>query len=704
MFEVLGVRAATGRMLGEADDVRGGGAAGATAVISNRFWQLHFGGAADVVGRPLTLQRVTFTIAGVMPPGFAGPDVGRVADVIIPFGTEPLIQGKESFLDGRSTWWLEIMARRKPGQTTAQATAALQAIQPQIRAATVPPLYDARGRDEYLREGFVLQPASTGRSPIGTRFETPLVAMIGAVGLVLMIACANIANLLLARALARRQELSIRLALGASRGQIATLLVAESALLALAGGALGLLFAEWSGPLLVQQLGTWRQTVTLDLSPDWRVLGFTAGVTLVTAIAAGVAPAWGVTGLRPNDALKTGARGIAGDRHAGVRGALVVVQIALSIVLVVGAGLFVRTLSSLGRAPLGFTAESLLVADLNLQRSRLSPADRPAHLQRLRDAAAAVPGVRSAAVSMITPTSGRGWNTGVGEGPPDRSRMSWMNAVSPGWFATYGVRMIAGREFDQRDQRGGERVAVVNETFARRFMTGFPVGQTVAIGGGPGGGRTAYRVVGFVTDAVYRSPREGMVPTMYVPLAQREEMFPEASLTVSVVQGGQGAVMRELAAALKAADPEAAFTFRTFAELIGATVAQERLVALLSGFFGGLALLLAGIGLYGVMSHTINRRRTEIGVRMALGADPSGIVRLVFQRVSVLIGAGVAIGMGLSFWAAQYVRTMLFQLDPRDPATFLGAAFVLVAVGMAAAWLPARRAARLDPARVLRNG
>jgi ABC-type antimicrobial peptide transport system permease subunit len=247
-------------------------------------------------------------------------------------------------------------------------------------------------------------------------------------------------------------------------------------------------------------------------------------------------------------------------------------------------------------------------------------------------------------------------------------------------------------------------VAVVNETFARRFMTGFPVGQTVAIGGGPGGGRTAYRVVGFVTDAVYRSPREGMVPTMYVPLAQREEMFPEASLTVSVVPGGQGAVMRELAAALKAADPEAAFTFRTFAELIGATVAQERLVALLSGFFGGLALLLAGIGLYGVMSHTINRRRTEIGVRMALGADPSGIVRLVFQRVSVLIGAGVAIGMGLSFWAAQYVRTMLFQLDPRDPATFLGAAFVLVAVGMAAAWLPARRAARLDPARVLRNG
>ena len=539
---------------------------------------------------------------------------------------------------------------------------------------------------------------------MGTRFQAPLVAMIAVVGLVLMIACANIANLLLARALARRQELSVRMALGASRWQLAGLLIGESVLLAVAGAALGLVFAEWSGPLLVGQIGTWRDTVVLDLSPDWRVLGFTAGVTLVTALAAGVAPAWSVGGLNPGDALRDAGRGIVGDRRFGVRGALVVVQIALSIVLVVAAGLFLRTISSLNRAPLGFTPEPLLVMDLDLQPSAAGPKERPALLERMREAAAAVPGVTSAAVSMITPTSGRGWNNPVGEDPiPDRSRMSWMNAVTPGWFGTYQIRLLGGRDFERSDRLGGELVAVVNEMFARRFLSGQPVGQTVTLGGF-GGSRTTYRVVGFVSDAVYRSPREGMVPTMYVPLAQREQLFPEVALTVAIAPGKRAAVARDLAAALKKVDGDAAFVYRGFDELVRATVAQERLVALLSGFFGGLALLLAGIGLYGVMSHSVSRRRTEIGIRMALGADPAGVLWLVLKRVAVLVVAGIALGTGLSLWASRFVQTMLFQLDAQDPATFAGAAGVLVRFGLIAAWLPARRAARLDPSQVLREG
>ena len=487
-FDVLGVGAARGRLLTEADDRSGGGADGPVAVVSHRFWTSHYGGAGDVIGRQLTIQRVPFTVVGVMPAGFNGPDIGRVSDVMIPFATEPLIRGAESVLEGRSTWWLDIMARTKPGQTAEQATAALRAVQPHIREATMPSQFPAEMRQRYLSEGFTLVPASNGSSPVGNRYQAPLYAMMAVVALVLLIACANIANLLVARALAREQELSVRLALGASRWQVAALLLGESVLLAGSGAALGFVFAQWSGPLLIQQFVTWRESVVLDLSPDWRVVGFTTLVTVVTAIIAGVAPAWGAAALAPYEALRTAGRGVVGDRRFTVRGALVVVQIALSIVLVGAAGLFLRSLNSLNHAPLGFTPEPLIVADLDLQMSSVKPEGRQALLQRMSDAVSGVPGVTSAAASMITPTSGRGWNNVVGEGPLDRSRMTWLNAVTPGWFRTYGIRILGGRDFDATDRLGGNRVAIVNETFAARFLKGSPVGQTVILGG-PGGTR-----------------------------------------------------------------------------------------------------------------------------------------------------------------------------------------------------------------------
>ena len=700
-FAVLGVHAAQGRMLTPADDT-GGAADGPVVVISHRFWQRHFAGAPDVIGRSLTLQRVPFTVVGVMPPGFFGVDVGRTVDLMIPFAAEPILRGRESVLAERSTWWVEIMARLRPGQTVEQATATLRGRQTQIRSATLPDWSEAM-RARYLDEPFAFVPAATGKSALRERFKTPLFAMIVAVGLVLLVACANIASLLLARALARRRELSVRLALGASRWRLTQLLLIESLLLATAGAAIGLIFANWSSALLVQQLSTWRGAIFLDLALDWRVFAFTAALTGISALVAGVAPVLGLKSVAAGEALKDAGRGITGDRRFAVRGTLVVAQVALSLVLIVTAGLLLRTFTRLSRAPLGFTPGPLLVADLNLGRADVPPDQRGALAARLLDAVANLPDVTSAGASLVTPVSGRGWNNWVGSSPTppaDRTYQTWLNATTPGWFATMSIPIRRGRDFDANDRSGGTPVAIINESFARRFFPDRqPVGQMVRIGP-----QWSFEVVGVVADTVYRNPREGMMPTVFLPLAQRPQNFQSAALTVAAAPGRRAAVERDVAATLTRVDPSTAFTFRTFDELVDATVTQERLIAMLAGFFGGLALLLAGIGLYGIVAQAARARRIEIGLRMALGAEPTGIVRLVLRGVAILIVAGLAIGLTISLWAAQFVAPLLFQVEAHDAVTFAGGAAVLIAVGVVAAWVPARRAARLDPATVLREG
>jgi predicted permease len=701
MFEVLGARAARGRTLLPSDDAIG--ADGAVAVISDRFWREHFGAAPDVVGRRLTLQRIPFTVLGVMPPEFHGPTIGEAMEVMVPFAADRVIRGKESFLDKRSTWWLEIMVRRRPGQTLEQANAALRAVQPQIRAATLPD-WPAAMLANYLKDALTLVPGATGRSPLRTQFETPLFAMTVAVGLVLLVACASIASLMLARTLARRHELSVRLALGASRWRLARLLFTESLLLALLGAGAGLLFARWSSALLVAQLNTWEGTVTLDLGLDWPVLAFAAALACGSALIAGLAPLAGVRNVGPAEALKDTGRGIAGDRHYAVRGALVIVQIAVSLILVVAAGLFVRTFTSLSGVPLGFEPRPLLIADLNLLAARVSPDQRARLVDRLREAVAAVPGVTSAAASRMTPLSGGGWNNWVGESdspPRDRTQQTWINATTSGWFSTMGIPLLAGRDFEERDRLPRPMVAIVNESFVRRFLAaGSPIGQTVDLGGRDMG---PYEIVGVVADAVYRRPREGFMPTIYLPVAIDQE-WSRMALTIATAPGRRAAVEREVAAALTRVDPSVSFTFRTYDQLLEGTLTRERLVALLSTFFGGLALLIAALGLYGLVAQGVRARQLEIGVRMALGAEPASIVRLVFGRVVILLVAGLAIGGVASVWAARFIGTLLFRVQPRDPATFAGAAAVLVAVSIVAAWLPAQRAARLDPASVLRQG
>ena len=666
------------------------------------------------VSSPCT-PRLSFTIVGVMPPGFSGVDVGRMADVMLPFAAEPLLQGRESQLQSVGRSWLEMMVRLKPGQTIEHANAALRGVQPQIRAAVLPGLRgDPAFAARYLTDPLTLAPAAAGNSGLRRQFETPLFAMVVAVGLVLLVACANIASLLLARALARRGELSVRLALGGSRWRLARLLFVESLLVAMTGAALGLVFAKWSSALLVQQLGTWESTVSLDLALDWRVLVFTATLACLCAISAGVAPMIAVKSVAPGEALKSAGRAMAGDRRFAVRGALVVAQIAVSFVLVIGAGLFLRTFASLSQLPLGFVPEPLVVVHMNLLASGIPPEERGARVERLREAAAATPGVRSASLSARRLLTGGGWfsnnSVGVGDGPmtpEDRRNVGrvWRNATTPGWFETMAIPLLSGRDFNDRDRVGSPLVAIVNEAFVRRFLPNQrPIGQTLRVAdAGP-----RYEIVGVVADAVYTTPREGMLATMYVPLAQREPRewtsWRDAVLTIKAVSGQRALVERDVATALTQADPTLVFTSGTFDQMVDATATQERLIAMMSGFFGALALLLAGLGLYGIVAQAVSARRTEIGLRMALGAQPTGIVRLVFRRVGVLIVAGLALGLAGSWWAARFIAPLLFQVEARDPTTFAGTAAVLVAVGVLAAWVPARRAARLDPATVLREG
>ena len=703
MFEILGVPAVRGRTFTAADDARGGGPDGGVVVISYGFWQRRFAGADDVIGRTLSVNRLPFTIIGVAPRGFFGPEVGRSADLMLPLATEALIRGKESSLDGRQSWWLNIMLRLQPGQTLAQAAGQLQAIQGQVRAATMPP--NQRAQQNYLSEPFTLVPGASGRSSLRSRYEEPLTAMMFVVGLVLLIACANIANLLMARATARRHELGIRLALGASRLRLARQLLAESLMLAVAGAALGLAFAQWGSRTLVAQLTTVRGSVYLDLTFDWRVLGFTIAAAAATAVLFGVAPALAITRVAPNEALKEQGRSITGDRRVGLRQALVVLQVALSLMLVVTASLFTRSLFSLTTRDSGFDRDPVLIAAVNVQRA---PGERAALYERLREAAATVPGVAGAAASFTTPIGSAGWNTRIVV-PADsplrgRERMSWINAVSPGWFGTYGIHLTAGRDFGRSDRTGAPRVAVVNRAFARRFLQeGDPVGQTVSEEGPSGKGDT-YEVVGIVEDAVYRSLRSAMEPTMYMSIGQWDRPGSSIDIGIRSAGGTPLALTRSVAAALGWVEPDAALTFYSLADQVKASLTQDRLLAGLSSFFGGLALLLASLGLYGVTSYSVNQRRTEIGIRMALGADAPGVVRMVMMRVGGLVGAGIVLGTAASVWASQFVATLLYGFKPWDPLPFAIAALILTVVAAAAGWLPARRASRINPTILLREG
>ena len=709
VFEVLGIPAILGRTFTEADDRRGGGPEGAVAVISYRYWQSRYAGATDVIGQQVTIERTPYTIIGVTPPEFFGVEVGRTFDIAIPIGTEPLVRGKESALDRRSYWWMSIFIRTKPSQSFDEATAALRGVQSQIREATIPQNFRADDKAQYLAEGFVLTPAAGGNSSLRDRYQTALLTIMGVVALVLLIACANIANVLLARANARRHEMSVRLALGASRGRLIRQLLTESLFLAACGAALAVFFSRWGARLLVRQLSTSTNTVFLDIGIDWRVLGFTALIAVATALLFGTAPAFRAAATTPNEALKEHGRSVIGDRRFGLGNVLVVVQVALSLLLVVSAGLFIRTFSSLSNLQLGFDQDPILVASVNAARA--IPEQRAALYERLRQAAAGVPGVASAAASAVTPVSGSTWQFAI-ERVDDREiantrdeRSVYVNLISPGWFHTFGTRFLGGRDFNDHDTNTSPHVVIVNEAFARKFTNGAnPIGHHFRQPDYPERPAFDQEIVGYVQDAVYRSLRAAVPPTIYVPIPQHAQAPSGVSISVRAAGGSPALLTKSVAAALGAVNPDITMSFRPLAEQVNSSLIQERIVAMMSGFFGGLALLLAGIGLYGITSYAVSRRRTELGIRMALGAGPLGVVRLVLQRVAILVGIGVIAGILASWTLSRFVATLLYGLEPHDTITLATASFVLIAIGALAGWIPARRASHIDPARVLREG
>jgi len=721
-FATLRVPAILGRTFTSADDVRGGGPDGPVAVISYGMWQRRFGGDANVIGTALVIEHVPFTIIGVTPREFFGAEVGRTFDVALPIHAQQWIRGKDSFIDARGAW-LYIVVRLKPGQSAESATSLLRSVQPQIREAVLPstlppearaPAFRQLADQVFLKNPFTLVPASLGTSQLRRRYERPLLATLVIVALVLLVACGNIANLLLARATARRHELSVRLALGATRWRLVRLLLVEALVLAGIGALAGLVFARWASPMLVAQLSTSVTRVTLDLSLDWRVLAFTVTVTAATAVLFGTAPAFTARRLAPIDALKEQGRGALGDPRTGLSSGLVVAQVTLSMVLIVAAGLLVGTFERLATLPLGFDTDRVLIVNVDVARARVDPANRVPFFHQLAAAVAAVPGVASAAGSMATPVTGGGMLSFIdlpGAPPPQpergpvpfwNSRGVMTNEITPGWLATYGTAVLAGRDIDERDTHGALPVALVNKAYARKFLAGQnPIGETVRLAMIP-----PKTIVGVVSDAVYVSVRDGVRPTVYIPLAQRASEAPtpsDVNISVRSSAGPPALLAPRVAAALTGVDRNLTLTFRPLQDRVDASLTQERVVALLTGFFGTLALLLAGLGLYGVTSYAVTRRRAEIGIRMALGAEPGGVVRLVLVRVFVLVALGVISGTAVSWWSAQFIASLLYDLQPRDPVTLMSAAVTLTAVGAIAGWLPAFRASRIDPAQVLRD-
>lgn len=714
-FEVLGVDALLGRTFTVRDDTRSGGPDGPVAVISYPFWLRRYGGTADALGRILIIERVPFTVVGVTPPHFMGVNVGTAFDVILPLETEPLLGRVPARLESPYRRWLQIMARLRPGQSPETLTAALRNAQPLIREATMPPYGRAEDRERYLRGDWAAVSAPGGVSRFRRQYGPALVTLLAVVGLVLLIACANIAMLMLARATARRYEFSLRLALGASRLRLARQVLSESLLLATAGAILGLALAHWGSRVLVQQLSTWAYAAVLDLSPDWRVLAVTVAATLATAVLFGTAAALRVARVEPIDPLKQRRGGLEPHGRVGVGASLIVVQVALSLVLLVAAGLFLRSFAALAYRDLGFDRGRVLVAIVNTQRSAVTVDGRAGLYERLREAAAGVPGVESTAISMATPVGSAGVRftpaiTILGTALPlDQEIRILTHPVSPDWFRTFGTRITAGRDFDAHDRSTGAQVAIVNEAFARRYFDAAnPVGGTLVemIGAG---GRRPWEIVGVVEDAAFTSVREPVEPMIYRPFAQfaDDELlghFPTITVSVRSAQGSPARLSSALAAAITGVDTGLEVSFQTLTEQLNAFYIRERLLAMVSGFFGVFAVLLAALGLYGLLSYALTHRRAEIGLRMALGADPSAVVRMMLGRVSALAAVGIGAGLAASLWASRLVGALLYAVPARDSVTFASAAAVLAIVAIGAAWLPARRAARLDPATVLREG
>ena len=704
-FQVLGVKPSAGRLFTPEDDRVPGGHP--VVVLSHGFWTRRFGSDPRVVGQTVRVNDHPMTVVGIGPLGFHGVEVGESLDVFVPLMMQP--QVIPTWSRGIGDWrvrWLTLMARLKAGVSLTEARAGINVLYGQLLEEDAQHLQSKseRFRAAFLKKQLEVHPGARGTSGLRDQSKTPLLVLMGMVGLVLLIACANVANLLLARASSRQREIAVRLALGAGRGRLVRQLLVESVVLAMAGGGVGLVLAAWTGDLLLAALPVDQASRVLTAEPDLRVGLFALGLSLFTGLAFGLVPALQSTrpALAPTLKSETGSV-IGGTAPFRFRKGLVVAQVALSLLLLIGAGLFSRSLMNLRTLDPGFQPERLLAFSVDPSLNGYDVPRCLAVLQQIQDEVAAEPGVRSAsmaAVALMTNSdSSHTVKVDGYEAKEEENMNPYFNAVGPGFFATLGIPLRAGREFTGADGPDAPRVAVVNEVFARYFFgEQDSVGRRFRLGTSED---VPITIVGLVRDGKSASLWEKPARFVYLPYTQErglgETTFYARSTVDPETLGGR---MRKAVQRIDATLPVTGL--KTMSAQIEESLFVERMVAALSTAFGFLATLLAAVGLYGVMSYAVSLRTREIGIRVALGAERRAVLFMVLKEVAVLAALGVAIGLPTGYGLGRLVETQLFGLSARDPLTFAVATVTLLLAAFLAGYIPAARATRVDPMVALR--
>jgi predicted permease len=706
-FPVLGVGAALGRVFTAQDDLIQGGHP--IAVLSYGYWKTRFAGDPSVIGRKIVLNGYPLTIVGVSRKGFDGVEPGYSPQIRVPMMMKGQLTDKFYTLNNRRGRFAQVFGRLKPGVTLEQAKAGLQPLFHQILQMEVRERDFARAtehtRQQFLKMWMDVLPAANGRSDLRRQFSNPLLALMAIVALVLLIACSNVANLLIARATARQKEIAVRLALGAGRRRLILQLLEESLLLSGMGAILGIGLAIAIDQALIGFLPRGVLPLTLSATPDGRVLAFTLLISVLTGLLFGLAPAIQSTRPQLSGTLKDQAGSVVGGASVGLRKALVVAQVSLSLLLLIAAGLFIRSLKNLQGIHPGFETANLLSFAVNPALNGYKPERSLQFYRQLTERLGRTPGVNAVTLAVIPLLDGNEWDSSVTVEGYSTKEGEWINPhmqfVSPGFFRTLAIPVLLGRDFSDRDEKGALQVALINERFAKRYFAGrSPVGLHVGMGGNPGT-KTDIEIVGVVKDTRYESLRDEIPYELYIPYRQVD--FVQGMTVYARALGDPTAIFASMRRAVNELDSNVPiYRMRTLDQQLDKSLMSERLLASLSGVFGLLATGLAAIGLYGVMAYMVVRRTREIGIRMALGANRGSVVWLVMREVLLLSAIGVAIGGAGAYAATRLVQKQLFGILPTDTLTMALSALGIATVAMVAGYLPARRATAIDPMRALR--
>jgi predicted permease len=707
-FQVLGVDAALGRVFTPADDQRPG--EHPLAVISFNFWHNRFGGDPAVIGKQIKLNDFPFTIVGVSPKGFDGTDPGLSPDIRVPMMMKKQMTPGWDDLKNRRSTWVNVFGRLKPGVNIPQAQAQMNTIFHQIRQMEVKDKEFANTtpyvRNQFLKANLMIQPAANGRSSLRERFAQPLWILMAVVGFVLLIACANVANLMIARASGRQKEIAVRLAMGARRTRIVQQLLVESLLLSFAGAVLGLILSVLTVRILLTFVPATGSSFTISAWPDVRVFAFTLGIAFLSAVLFGLLPALQAT--RPDLAptLKDEATNLSGTgSHVSFRKLLVVAQVSLSLLLLIGAGLFIKSLRNLKNVNPGFRPSNLVAFDTDPSLNNYAPERTHQMYRDLLAQLRSTPGVENVGMAAVRILEDNEWDSSISvegyEAKPGEDMQAFCNEIEPGYFATLGIGLLEGRDFDDRDRGTEYTKAIVNKSFAEHYFgKRSAVGKHVGFGGNPGT-KLKMEIIGVVADAKYTALRDKVQRQMFVPAEQSKRALSMTTFVRTTLPSDQ--MFNAIRTQMRGIDPNVPiFKMKTVDAQLDENLLQERLVAGFSSTFGLLATLLAVIGLYGVMAYTVMRRTREIGIRMAIGAMHGNVVWLVMKEVLVVVGAGMALGLPCALLLARFIRSQLYGLEPTDLETATLAIIVLFVVACAAGYIPARKAARIDPLHALR--